>query len=48
MRTPTSDDAAGRLDPLNGEHSGVFSPELGEFSNAEQRAEQMGDKETKT
>ncbi|MFD1598885.1 archaeal proteasome endopeptidase complex subunit beta [Halobellus rarus] len=48
MRTPTSDDASGRLDPLNGEHSGVFSPELGEFSNAEQRAEQMGDKETKT
>ena len=47
MRTPTSDDVSG-LDPLNGEHSGVFSPELGEFSNAEQRAEQMGDKETKT
>ncbi|MDQ2054147.1 MULTISPECIES: archaeal proteasome endopeptidase complex subunit beta [Halobellus] len=48
MRTPTSDDVSGRLDPLNGEHSDVFSPELGEFSNAEQRAEQMGDKETKT
>jgi len=26
----------------------VFSPELGEFENAEQRAQQMGDKETKT
>ncbi|WP_256289873.1 archaeal proteasome endopeptidase complex subunit beta [Halobellus inordinatus] len=48
MRTPTSDDVSGRLDPLNGEHSDVFSPELGEFSNAEQRAKQMGDKETKT
>jgi proteasome beta subunit len=48
MRTPTSDDASGRLDPLNGEHSDVFSPELGEFSNAEQRAEGMGDQETKT
>ncbi|WP_144903009.1 archaeal proteasome endopeptidase complex subunit beta [Halobellus captivus] len=48
MRTPMSDDASGRLDPLNGEHSGVFSPELGEFSNAEQRAQQAGDKETKT
>ena len=48
MRTPMSDDASGRLDQLNGDHSGVFSPELGEFSNADQRAEQMGDKETKT
>ncbi|WP_425604221.1 archaeal proteasome endopeptidase complex subunit beta [Halobellus salinisoli] len=48
MRTPMSDDPSGRLDPLNGEHSDVFSPELGEFSNAEQRAEQMSDKETKT
>jgi len=26
----------------------VFSPELGEFENAEQRAQEMGDKETKT
>jgi proteasome beta subunit len=48
MRTPTSDDASGRLDPLNGEHADVFSPELGEFTNAEHRAEQMSDKETKT
>ncbi|MFB6091974.1 MAG: archaeal proteasome endopeptidase complex subunit beta [Haloquadratum sp.] len=48
MRTPTSDDASGRLDPLNGEHSDVFSPELGEFPNAEQRAEGMSDTETKT
>ncbi|MGQ4555073.1 archaeal proteasome endopeptidase complex subunit beta [Halobellus sp. GM3] len=48
MRTPTSDDASGRLDPLNGEHSGVFSPELGEFSNREQRAGQATDTETKT
>ncbi|MFB6252161.1 MAG: archaeal proteasome endopeptidase complex subunit beta [Halobellus sp.] len=47
MRTPTSDDVS-NLDSLNGEHSDVFSPELGEFSNAEQRAQQMGDKETKT
>jgi len=48
MRTPTSEDASERLDQLNGDHSGVFSPELGEFSHAEQRADQMGDKETKT
>jgi proteasome beta subunit len=48
MRTPTSDDVSGRLDPLNGEHSDVFSPELGEFSNAEQRAGQTSDTETKT
>ena len=47
MRNPTSDDVS-NLDSLNGEHSDVFSPELGEFSNAEQRAQQMGDKETKT
>jgi proteasome beta subunit len=48
MRTPTSDDPGSRLDPLNGDHSGVFSPELGEFPNAEQRAQQSNDNETKT
>ncbi|ADQ67234.1 proteasome subunit beta [Halogeometricum borinquense DSM 11551] len=48
MRTPTSDDTSGRLDPLNGDHSGVFSPELGEFPNAEQRAGESTAKETKT
>ncbi|MFC6825464.1 archaeal proteasome endopeptidase complex subunit beta [Halopelagius fulvigenes] len=47
MRTP-SDDISGRLDPLNGDHSNVFAPELGEFPNANERANQMGDKETKT
>jgi proteasome beta subunit len=47
MRTP-SDDISGRLDPLNGDHSDVFAPELGEFPNASERASQMTDKETKT
>ncbi|SFG77293.1 proteasome endopeptidase complex, beta component . Threonine peptidase. MEROPS family T01A [Halopelagius inordinatus] len=47
MRTP-SDDISGRLDPLNGDHSNVFAPELGEFPNANERASEMGDKETKT
>ena len=48
MRTPTSDDLSTGLDPLNGDHSGVFAPEIGEFPEAERRAEGMGDKETKT
>ncbi|WP_042663290.1 proteasome endopeptidase complex subunit beta [Haloferax sp. ATB1] len=48
MRTPTHDEFSGRLDSLNGDRSNVFGPELGEFSNAERRADSLGDKETKT
>ncbi|KAB1194220.1 archaeal proteasome endopeptidase complex subunit beta [Haloferax sp. MBLA0076] len=48
MRTPTHDEFSGRLDSLNGDHSNVFGPELGEFPHAERRAESLGDKETKT
>ncbi|WP_410764591.1 archaeal proteasome endopeptidase complex subunit beta [Haloferax sp. DFSO60] len=48
MRTPTHDEFSGRLDSLNGDHSNVFGPELGEFPHAERRAENLGDKETKT
>ncbi|MDS0298874.1 archaeal proteasome endopeptidase complex subunit beta [Halogeometricum sp. S1BR25-6] len=48
MRTPTNDDASGRLDPLNGDHSGVFAPELGEFPNADERAGESAPQETKT
>ncbi|WP_101297374.1 archaeal proteasome endopeptidase complex subunit beta [Halegenticoccus soli] len=47
MRTPT--DFSDDLDPLNGDHSNVFGPELGEFPHAERRAsESAGDKEMKT
>lgn len=48
MRTPTHDEFSGRLDSLNGDRSNVFGPELGEFSNADRRADELGDKETKT
>ncbi|AFK19329.1 archaeal proteasome endopeptidase complex subunit beta [Haloferax mediterranei ATCC 33500] len=48
MRTPTHDEFSSRLDSLNGDHSNVFGPELGEFPHAERRADSLGDKETKT
>ncbi|ELZ98858.1 proteasome beta subunit [Haloferax mucosum ATCC BAA-1512] len=48
MRTPTHDEFSGRLDSLNGDHSNVYGPELGEFHHAERRADSLGDKETKT
>jgi proteasome beta subunit len=37
MRTPTFD--SGGLDPLNGDHSNVFEPELGEFPSGDQAAD---------
>ncbi|MFC6725399.1 archaeal proteasome endopeptidase complex subunit beta [Halobium palmae] len=44
MRTPNSGD----LDPLNGDHSNVFGPELGEFPEADRRAEPAKDEQMKT
>ncbi|MFC4356483.1 archaeal proteasome endopeptidase complex subunit beta [Halobium salinum] len=44
MRTPNSGD----LDPLNGDHSNVFGPELGEFPEAERRADLDKDQQMKT
>ncbi|MFB6131381.1 MAG: archaeal proteasome endopeptidase complex subunit beta [Salinigranum sp.] len=38
MRTPTHDEFSGNLDPLTGDHSNVFGPELGEFDGRDQRA----------
>jgi len=48
MRTPTHDDFSGNLDPLSGDHSQVFDPELGEFQGREQRVAQGTDDEMKT
>ena len=48
MRTPTTDDLSTGLDSLNGDHAGVFSPEIGDFPEADRRADGMSDKETKT
>ena len=48
MRTPMNNDISGRPDSLNGDRSDVFSPELGEFPNADDRANDIGDMETKT
>ncbi len=45
MRTPSG---SGNLDPLNGDHSNVFGPELGEFPNAERRASETKEGEMKT
>jgi proteasome beta subunit len=36
MRTPTHDDFSGNLDPLTGDHSNVFGPELGDFDGRDQ------------
>jgi proteasome beta subunit len=44
MRTPNSGD----LDPLDGDHSNVFGPELGEFPEAERRAGVDKDEQMKT
>ena len=46
MRNPMHDSS--NLDPLNGDHSSVFGPELGEFPDAERRADEAGEKEMKT
>jgi proteasome beta subunit len=46
MRTPSFESTS--LDPLNGDHSDVFGPELGEFSGREERAADAGDGEMKT
>jgi proteasome beta subunit len=48
MRTPSSDEFSGRLDPLNGDHSDVFGPELGEFPDAIERPAGTTDGEVKT
>lgn len=47
MRTPAGD-FSGNLDPLNGDHSNVFGPELGEFPQSEQRAGPDKDEQLKT
>jgi proteasome beta subunit len=45
---PTGD-FSNSLDPLNGDHSDVFGPELGEFPNADERTRAAADEEgTKT
>jgi proteasome beta subunit len=36
------------LDPLNGDHSSVYGPELGEFPDAERRADEADEKGMKT
>lgn len=46
MRTPG--DFSSNLDSLNGDHSNVFGPELGEFPKSEQRAEGSPDEQMKT
>ncbi|MFB6156912.1 MAG: archaeal proteasome endopeptidase complex subunit beta [Haloferacaceae archaeon] len=46
MRQPT--DSAGSLDPLNGDHSNVFGPELGEFPETGQAGSEAGDEGMKT
>ncbi|WP_129115769.1 archaeal proteasome endopeptidase complex subunit beta [Halegenticoccus tardaugens] len=46
MRTPT--DFSGSLPPLNGDHSNVFGPELGDFPDADRRAAEGSEKEMKT
>jgi proteasome beta subunit len=46
MRTPG--DFSNNLDALNGDHSNVFGPELGEFPETERRAEASPDEEMKT
>jgi proteasome beta subunit len=43
MRTPA--DPAGDLDPLSGDQSNVFGPELGEFPGSEERRAQAADEE---
>ncbi|MFB6256981.1 MAG: archaeal proteasome endopeptidase complex subunit beta [Haloplanus sp.] len=46
MRPPT--DSAGSLDPLNGDHSDVFGPELGEFPETGQSGAEATDEGMKT
>jgi proteasome beta subunit len=41
-------DFSGDLDPLNGDHSRVFEPELGEFPNADERRADAEKEGTKT
>jgi proteasome beta subunit len=41
-------DFSGDLDPLNGDQSTVFEPELGEFHNADKRAAEAKEQGTKT
>jgi len=44
-----TDDFSGDLDPLNGDHSNVFGPELGEFPGRDERAaDEASEKGTKT
>jgi proteasome beta subunit len=41
-------DSSGSLDPLDGDHSSVFGPELGEFPETEGAGAEAGDEEMKT
>ncbi len=45
MRTPADQGFSGGPDQLNDDDSSVFGPELGEFPNREQRAQQMSEGE---